>query len=246
MSLTLAGTSRRAVRKGRGRLGEASLPTSGSWPPPVNRGSSKPPVKPAAAGFTLVEIAIAVAVIAFALVAVVGLLPLGMETQRDNRQETIVNHDGTYLLEAIRGGAAALDELPRFVDRTNGVPFGGGATGADIIRALSVVNRTNTAVMRSISGAASARSSAVKEFAFHYKVFCQILPVSALNSVDPRVAYAPDLATHLYEVRLALYWPVVPNTDTVADGARRQVFRTLVSGTVDANGFLDTSTYVKQ
>ena len=74
--------------------------------------------------FTMVEIAIAVAVIAFAMVAIVGLLPLGMETQRDNRQDTIINHDGAYLLEAIRGGATNLDDLVGFVDSAtiNDVP----------------------------------------------------------------------------------------------------------------------------
>jgi type II secretory pathway pseudopilin PulG len=204
-----------------------------------------PPILRSAAGFTLVEIAISVAVIAFALVAVIGLLPLGMETQRDNRQETIANHDGTYLLEAIRGGSASLDELPRFVDALNGAPLPNGATGADVIRALSAVNSTNTAIMRAISGAASARSTAAKDFAMHYKVICQVLPASGLNSVEGSVAYAPELVRSLYEVRLALYWPVVPATGVVPDGARRQVFRTLVSGMVDANGFLNTSAFVK-
>jgi len=211
--------------------------------PPSNIPGKRP-----ASGFTLVEIAIAVAVIAFALVAVVGLLPLGMETQRDNRQETIINHDGTYLLEAIRGGTARLDdlaELPRFVDSVNGLPLPGGWTGSNIIQALSLVNRTNTAILRGISGAASVRSSAVREFALHYKVICQIFPTSLLKEVDPSPAYAPDLANNLYEVRLALYWPVAPATGAVADGARRQVFRTLVSGTVDTNGFLNTSAFAK-
>jgi hypothetical protein len=196
----------------------------------------------ASAGFTLVEIAISVAVIAFALVAIVGLLPLGMETQRDNRQETIINHDGTFLLEAIRAGAANLDDLPRFVDSVNGLALPNGSTGADVVRALSVVNSTNTAIMRAISGAASVRSSAMKEFAMHYKVVAQVFPAS----IDPASNYSPDLARNLYEVRLALYWPVVLATGVVPDGAHRQVFRTVVSGTVDTNGFLNTSTFVKQ
>ncbi len=188
------------------------------------------------------------AVIAFALVAVVGLLPLGMETQRDNRQETIINHDGTYLLEAIRGGTARLDdlaELPRFVDAINGLPVPNGWTGSNIIQALTLVNSTNTAIMRGISGAASTRSSAVRDFAMHYKVVCQVLPAGLLKSVEGSANYTPELANNLYEVRLAFYWPIVPATGAVPDGARREVFRTLVSGSVDTNGFLNTSAFVK-
>lgn len=68
------------------------------------------------AGFTLIEITIALAVVAFALVAIVGVLPIGLNVQRDNRAETIINHDGLYWMEAIRGGAQGLDELTNYVE----------------------------------------------------------------------------------------------------------------------------------
>ena len=61
-------------------------------------------------GFTLVEIAISLAVIAFALVAIIGVLPTGMQVQRDNREETIINQEATYFATAIRNGARGLDE----------------------------------------------------------------------------------------------------------------------------------------
>ena len=38
-------------------------------------------------GFTMIEIAIALGVIGFALVAIMGILPLGLTVQRDNRFE---------------------------------------------------------------------------------------------------------------------------------------------------------------
>src|SRR5262245_31258088 len=69
------------------------------------------------AGFTMVEIAIAIGVIGFALVAIIGILPSGLEVQRDNRTETIINQDGTFWLEAIRNGARGLQDLPSYVDR---------------------------------------------------------------------------------------------------------------------------------
>ena len=63
-------------------------------------------------GFTMIEIAIALGVIGFALVAIMGILPLGLNVQRDNRFETIINQDANYWLEAIRNGAqhASIDQ----------------------------------------------------------------------------------------------------------------------------------------
>ena len=66
-------------------------------------------------GFTMVEIAICLAIIGVALVAIIGVLPLGMRTQRDNREETVVNQDATVFLEAIRGGARGLNDLANYV-----------------------------------------------------------------------------------------------------------------------------------
>src|ERR1035438_5302285 len=66
-------------------------------------------------GFTMVEIAISLAVIGFALVPIIGVLPIGMNTQRDNREETIINQDATVFIEAIRSGARGLDDLTNYV-----------------------------------------------------------------------------------------------------------------------------------
>jgi len=61
--------------------------------------------------FTMVEIALCLGVIAVALVAIVGVMPTGVQVQRDNQQETIMNQDGKLLLEAIRSGSEGLDYL---------------------------------------------------------------------------------------------------------------------------------------
>jgi hypothetical protein len=63
----------------------------------------------------MVEIAICVAIIGIALISIIGVLPIGMNTQRDNREETIINQDVTILLEAIRGGARGMDDLTNYV-----------------------------------------------------------------------------------------------------------------------------------
>jgi type II secretory pathway pseudopilin PulG len=65
--------------------------------------------------FTMIEIAISLAVIGFALVAVIGILPTAMNVQKQNRQETIVNQDAVVLLDAIRNGQRGLDDLTNYV-----------------------------------------------------------------------------------------------------------------------------------
>ena len=65
--------------------------------------------------FTMIEIAISLAVIGFALVAIIGVLPTGMNVQRQNREETIINQDAAVFASAIRQGARGLDDLTNYV-----------------------------------------------------------------------------------------------------------------------------------
>ncbi len=67
------------------------------------------------AGFTMVEIAISLAVIGIALVAIIGVLPIGLRMQRANREQTVINQDATVFIEAIRGGARGADDLTNYV-----------------------------------------------------------------------------------------------------------------------------------
>ena len=68
------------------------------------------------AGFTMIELVICLGIIAFALVAIIGVLPVGINVQKDNREETIIVQDGMYWMEAIRSGATGLDNLTNHVD----------------------------------------------------------------------------------------------------------------------------------
>lgn len=68
------------------------------------------------AAFTLVEIALALAIIGFALVAIIGVLPFGLNVQKENREETIVVQDANYFLDALRNGARGLDDLTNYVE----------------------------------------------------------------------------------------------------------------------------------
>jgi len=70
----------------------------------------------------MIEIAISLAVIGFALVAILGILPIGMGVQKQNREETIINQDASVFLDAIRNGAHGLDSLTNYVIRiTNSI-----------------------------------------------------------------------------------------------------------------------------
>ena len=74
-------------------------------------GGLRSPLLVAQRGFTMIEIALCLAIIGFALISILLVLPSGMHTQRDVRQETIISQDASMLLEAIRGGARGLDDL---------------------------------------------------------------------------------------------------------------------------------------
>jgi hypothetical protein len=57
-----------------------------------------------AAAFTMVEIAISIGVIGFALVAIIGILPAGMNVQKDNGEDTTISQDAPFFIESIRNG----------------------------------------------------------------------------------------------------------------------------------------------
>jgi len=67
------------------------------------------------AGFTIIEIALCLAIIGFALVAIIGVLPIGLNVQKDNREETIINQDAAVWMDAIRNGAHGYDDLTNYV-----------------------------------------------------------------------------------------------------------------------------------
>jgi type II secretory pathway pseudopilin PulG len=63
----------------------------------------------------MIEIAICLAIIGFALIAIILALPFGLNAQRDNRQETVVGQDAAALIEIIRSGAHGPDDLTNYV-----------------------------------------------------------------------------------------------------------------------------------
>ena len=160
------------------------------------------------AAFTMVEIALCLGVIAFALVAIIGVLPTGVRVQRDNREDTIINQEGLLLLEAIRSGSQGLDYLTNYFDtitlsNTQGkvvvftspaerakIPpgeFGGLLTnGYQIVSLLTLPkynqDRTFTnhvfARVRAITGSAVEKSQSARDIAFAYQVVSEVVPLS--------------------------------------------------------------------
>ena len=111
--------------------------------------------------FTMVEIALALAVIAFALVAIIGVLPTGITVQKQNLEDTIINQDGVYFMEAIRSGAEGIYELSNYVNEVSiiGTPIMNlsNLNGRQIIGLLTTPGTTNVATVRAISGSAAEK-----------------------------------------------------------------------------------------
>ncbi len=63
----------------------------------------------------MIEIALSLGIIAFALVAIIGILPYSMGVQRENREGTIINQEASILENAIRNGAQGMDDLTNYV-----------------------------------------------------------------------------------------------------------------------------------
>jgi type II secretory pathway pseudopilin PulG len=69
----------------------------------------------ARSAFTMVEIAISLAIIGIALVGILAVLPSGLNVQRDNREGTVINQDATVFMEAIRNGVRGDNDLTNYV-----------------------------------------------------------------------------------------------------------------------------------
>jgi hypothetical protein len=146
-------------------------------------------------GFTLLEIAVCLGVIGFAIVAVLGVLPTGLNVQRDTRERTVILQDAKYFVETIRRGAVGTNDLSQYVAglwdvrqlggafSVSGVPY---ATDADIIHALCMPRDTEpdtnhlytVALVRSLTGPASEKgpNTVGDRIAFQYLLKAEVAP----------------------------------------------------------------------
>jgi len=182
------------------------------------------------AAFTMVEIAISIGVIAFALVAIIGILPTGLQTHRDNREDTIVNQDARVLLEAIKSaGRDVTSDLGSFVVMTNGVAVPSGYHTTNLVQLLSDTTATNRIVMNSIAGGVAMRGS---DLAFKYEIRSVVVPSDLGGS-----AWSSANGFTAYEVRLRFAWPVSP-IGNVNSEANTYIVRSLVTGYRDPTNSL--------
>ena len=157
------------------------------------------------AAFTMVEIAICLAIVAFAMIVIMGVLPAGMLVQKSNREDTVINLEGQYFLEAIRGGAKGTPELLQAIDWvmiTNSLNLPTNSLqkqlryvqsdfDANNISALigllstpkyqvdpngRVITNTVLAKFRSFNGSAVERDASLRDFTFSYLMSVEIVP----------------------------------------------------------------------
>jgi len=181
-------------------------------------------------------------------VAIVGVLPLGMQVQRDNREETVINHDGVFLLEAIRNGRG-IEDLNIFVEQitqwsnrppqapldiykvdvTNNPAMNGGKVVGLLSNPMSW---RNEAIVRSLNGPAAEKGllGNKQELAFRYKLLTEIRPFMSFDPDMLSTNLLSILQTNLlHEVRLTFRYPLLPGNRT---GTGKKVFRALVSGAI--------------
>lgn len=178
-----------------------------------------------AAGFTMVEVALALGIIGFALVAIIGVLPSGLKVQRENREDTVINQDASYLLEAIRSGSRGVESLIDHVESIT-VRRGGQVTtytnnwvnpgqfvpltnAHQIVALLSTPkiddpnfpNRaaTVTARVRAISGGALEKDPKMRDFSFRYQVTSEVIP---FTNIPPQLAFNLPLNENMRSVNL--------------------------------------------
>lgn len=198
--------------------------------------------------FTLVEIALSLAVVAFALVAILGVLPTGLRVQKDNREETIINADGAYLLEALRSGQDRLDYLSNSVYLVT-INFKNGTrrtipndwppgdprrlSGHSLLGLLGTPKAVGpggvsnvVAWIRGVSGSAIDRDPDARDVAFRYQAILETQaflghPPATTNLLATNdLARVNQLQSSLHEIRLTMRWPLFRDNVTAPQNAR--------------------------
>ncbi|MDA7915761.1 hypothetical protein N9B94_00830 [Verrucomicrobia bacterium] len=197
--------------------------------------------------FTLVEVALAIGLVAFALSAIIGILPMGMRVQEKNLEDTIINQDGPIIMEAIRSGSTNLALLEssidwlRRVEMSNGVPiftnvFTNANNPENIVGQLSQPkydpNFTTEFIGQAkfVAGSGSLlikdTAPAVRAMAFSYLVTSEVIPLQT------RINANPTLTNSVYDIKLTLNWPIRPGStpNSFRVGRGKKVFRSTVTG----------------
>ncbi|MGA3181482.1 MAG: hypothetical protein ABSF38_14170 [Verrucomicrobiota bacterium] len=196
---------------------------------------STAPTRPAGQpAFTMVEIAIALGVIGFALVAIIGVLPFGLNVQKESHQDTVVGQDGPFFLAAIRSGGLAtnygntnLDFLTNYIEQiaistdewnsSNNVPI---PNGKAILGALSTpefyyppgfppgtvtATQTNLVWARVRALSGNALEQNGANSLVAFRYCMQVEVVPFVGSLE--ATFNTNLPNDLYEIHLKFCWP---------------------------------------
>ena len=191
----------------------------------------------ASRAFTMIEIAICLAIVSFALIAIIGVLPQGLSTQKDNREETIINQDASVLIEAIRNGARGSDYLTNyvyFITNTSSATYPNFWDSTFLTNAANIVGLLSypggnhfVAYVHSISGLAAEKppqdNTLMTDGTFSYRVVCVNVPVAVAGSGN----FNKELTNNLHELRMTFMWPLYPNGSV---GNNRKTFRATIAG----------------
>ncbi len=225
----------------------------------MNLKSSHAPVRATGEiAFTMVEVALSLAIVAFAMVAIIGVMPAGLNVQKENREDTVISQDAAFLMEAIRGGYASsnlvalTNSLLQFTGPT--IPMASN-TPLEVIKRLCIprwdtTNASNIvrAHFRALSGNLSEIGAGAPPVSFSYVMTSEVTNYTA----DPNNLTASFLTNNLYEVKLTFQWPAYEGPVGVFPtkvGNGRLVVKTLISGQLvyDSGGyFFRGSTFVGQ
>lgn len=84
----------------------------------------------------MIELALCIGIISFAMVAIMGVLPLGLSVQRQNREDTVIDQEGQQWINILKNGQGGWGDLTNYLDYVlvnhqqfagNGVGGGGSA-----------------------------------------------------------------------------------------------------------------------
>jgi hypothetical protein len=215
----------------------------------------------------MVEIALSLAVVAFALVAIMGVLPSGLTVQKENREDTLIDQEGQYWLQAIRTGARGLHDLTNFVESIEIIqtPKGPGMhltdlsapgnqiTPTELISMLSwpkydtskfpVVTNKIVARVKPITGLASEKGNITNESSFRYQLEVENTPDLSIppDFLPPNRSINTRISQTLHDVRLVLRWPVIQRGKGWLVGNNKKVFRAKIAGTreLETNNITD-------
>lgn len=224
-------------------------------------GLSLNPVEPCCArprsrrtrAFTMVEVALSLAIVAFAMVAIIGVMPMGLNVQKENREETIISQDAAFILEAIRAGNSSSNftalsaACMQMQGPITALAVGSNSPALDIVRRLSIPRWDTSYVtnfvqghFRAMSGNLGDTAAAANPMAFSYVVTSEVTNFTASPTIPTNgVGF---LTNNLYEVKLTFQWPVydgAPGVFPTRTGEKRLVVRTFISGQLvkETNGY---------